>query len=81
MISSVIKKSILKLTNNILKLYQHHPGDHYGWWVIIGASIACYLAKKDCKDIVVLEKDYVGSGSPERAGSSKSSYTDSLYRG
>ncbi len=33
---------------------------------VIGASIAYRLAKNGCSDVVVLEKDYIGSGSTEK---------------
>ena len=33
---------------------------------VIGASIAYHLAKGGCRDIIVLEKDYIGSGSTEK---------------
>ena len=33
---------------------------------IIGISIAYHLAKQGCKNVVVLEKDYVGSGATEK---------------
>jgi sarcosine oxidase subunit beta len=33
---------------------------------VIGTSIAYHLAKNDCRDVVVLEKDYIGSGSTEK---------------
>ena len=33
---------------------------------VIGVSIAYYLAKNGCCDVVVLEKDYIGSGSTEK---------------
>jgi sarcosine oxidase subunit beta len=33
---------------------------------VIGTSIAYHLAKRGCRDVVVLEKDYIGSGSTER---------------
>jgi len=33
---------------------------------VIGTSIAYHLAKNGCRDVVVLEKDYIGSGSTEK---------------
>jgi sarcosine oxidase subunit beta len=33
---------------------------------VIGASIAYHLARNGCRDVVVLEKDYIGSGSTEK---------------
>ena len=33
---------------------------------VIGASIAFHLAKRGCRDVVVLEKNYIGSGSTEK---------------
>ena len=33
---------------------------------VIGTSIAFHLAKKGCRDVVVLEKNYIGSGSTEK---------------
>jgi len=33
---------------------------------VIGTSIAYHLAKLGCQDVVVLEKNYIGSGSTER---------------
>ena len=33
---------------------------------VIGTSIAYYLAKLGCRDVVVLEKNYIGSGSTEK---------------
>lgn len=33
---------------------------------VIGTSIAYHLAKSGCRDVVVLEKDYIGSGSTEK---------------
>ena len=33
---------------------------------VIGTSIAFHLAKRGCRDVVVLEKNYVGSGSTEK---------------
>ena len=33
---------------------------------VIGTSIAYHLAKLGCRDVVVLEKDYIGSGSTEK---------------
>lgn len=33
---------------------------------VVGTSIAYHLAKCGCQDVVVLEKDYIGSGSTER---------------
>ena len=33
---------------------------------VIGCSIAYYLAKMGCRDVIVLEKNYVGSGSTEK---------------
>jgi sarcosine oxidase subunit beta len=33
---------------------------------VVGASITYHLAKNGCRDIVVLEKDYIGSGSTEK---------------
>ncbi len=34
---------------------------------VIGTSIAFHLAKQGCKDVVVLEKNYIGSGSTEKS--------------
>jgi sarcosine oxidase subunit beta len=33
---------------------------------VIGTSIAYHLAKNGCRDVVVLEKEYIGSGSTEK---------------
>ena len=33
---------------------------------VVGTSIAYHLAKLGCRDVVVLEKDYIGSGSTEK---------------
>ena len=33
---------------------------------VVGTSIAYHLAKRGCRDVVVLEKNYIGSGSTER---------------
>lgn len=33
---------------------------------VVGASTAYHLAKSGCRDVVVLEKNYIGSGSTER---------------
>jgi sarcosine oxidase subunit beta len=33
---------------------------------VVGASIAYHLAKHGCQDVVVLEKNYIGSGSTEK---------------
>ena len=33
---------------------------------VIGSSIAYHLVKLDCRDVVVLEKNYIGSGSTEK---------------
>jgi sarcosine oxidase subunit beta len=33
---------------------------------VVGTSIAYHLAKNGCRDVVVLEKDYIGSGSTEK---------------
>jgi sarcosine oxidase subunit beta len=33
---------------------------------VVGASITYHLARNGCRDVVVLEKDYIGSGSTEK---------------
>jgi len=33
---------------------------------VVGASIAYHLAKRGCRDVAVLEKNYIGSGSTEK---------------
>ena len=33
---------------------------------VVGTSIAYHLTKSGCRDVVVLEKDYIGSGSTEK---------------
>ena len=33
---------------------------------VVGTSIAYHLAKRGCREVIVLEKDYIGSGSTEK---------------